>query len=121
MGVWKSWLKLRRRLLLTPSDAALPARWRVDDVIKSMQPFASLDPSKANVLEELLGRLGITHIADLWDSENQAWRDVKECILRLRGLSQWLSDSSIAFLDAIQATKSQCVRIQLGFRYLGMV
>lgn len=41
--LWKAWLALCRHFLLDLTDSSLPAHWRVASLVRSLQPFASLD------------------------------------------------------------------------------
>lgn len=103
-SVWKSWLQLWRHLILTLEGHAFPARWRIADVIRAMQPSALLDNSQALKLEELMRKIGITTIFSLWEEDNHFWKPLEDRIHRVPGLPKWLKDSAFALLDIIQAT-----------------
>jgi hypothetical protein len=41
-GLWQAWTMLRFYLILSPSEAELPARWRVADVLDATADFGNL-------------------------------------------------------------------------------
>lgn len=84
--VWKSWLQLRCHIILTFVGLTLSRRWRITNVIRFMHPFAMLDHAKALNPEELLGRMGITTILELWDKDSHSWRPLEFCLNRIYGL-----------------------------------
>lgn len=88
-------------------------RWRVFEVIKAMHPFDVLTNDQAHLLTKLPRHFGISQISDLWDEDTLSRHDMEACLLKVGGISPWLLDTSIAFLDEIKAMECPSLDLEV--------
>jgi hypothetical protein len=87
-GLWKAWATIRPNLVLHPVNSELPARWRTEDTLTSMQDFCRLSTTgKATVLATV-ACLGIKTLKDLLALQSQEPQIWDQRILRVRGTLQ---------------------------------
>lgn len=92
---------LHRHLLLDPLGLLLPAHWKIADIVKSLQPFASLDPPTTPTLLSTMGKLGALRVQDLWEITTHT-KNFGDKFSRLRGVSPEILELSHQLIEVVQ-------------------
>lgn len=86
VGVWKSWMVLMRYLFLSPTTIAIPAHWRVEDILHALHPLALMEVHTIKNIALTLGKLGITKAGHLWELVDNSWKSFEAKLARTRSI-----------------------------------
>jgi hypothetical protein len=94
--LWKAWSLLREYLILYPTDLALPRHWTIEDLLRVLQDVHLASNVSLAEIAAVLGRIGCQLVSDLWDTATQTWKDLREKLDRVRGLTKscWALNTS---------------------------
>lgn len=99
MGVWKSWVALRRHLFLAPTNNDVLSHWRVEDILHALHPFVLVEENTLKNITLTLGKIGITKAGNLWEPTNNSWKSFEEKLLRTRGIPSEMRVLTSQFLQ----------------------
>lgn len=66
------------------------------DITRALHPYGTMEDNLKRVLA-MLGQLGISKVADLWDEKIQEWRPYEEELGRMQGT--WLVIKKYLLID----------------------
>lgn len=96
-----SWLELRKHLFLSLEDNLIPDHWRVEDILHSLHPFATMEEETLKRITLILGKLGITKAGHMREPVGIDWKPFVEKMARTQGILVDIRDLTSQFLIAI--------------------
>lgn len=107
-GLWKAWIALCQHLLLDPVGFLLPVHRKIVDIVKSLQPFASLDLPTTIALLSTMGKLGALRVQDFWEITTLAKKDFGDKFSKIREVSPEILELAHQLIRVVQEADEPC-------------
>lgn len=104
--IWNSWEALCRHLLLAPIGNSILAHWRMEDILKHLQPYANLEGTTRKAITTALGKLSITQAAHTWDNTSNSWISLGAKMACTRIIPLDIKEQTMLFLANLQEANS---------------